>query len=137
MPRTAREYLGTCLTLSGIAAAVPSVWHTFTHITDDACRTPELRYGERHLQYHMAREVLISAGALTAVGIGVLTGPGRSRNLWRATAAAAGGYCAALWSGGPTAGVWAPNRQALMVHTAATVGLLGGVALTRPRAAGR
>ncbi|WP_327350769.1 hypothetical protein [Streptomyces sp. NBC_01304] len=132
MTHNPRERLGVLVTLGGIAAAVPSVRHTATHVTDPAFRRPQLRYGERHIQYHMAREVLITAGALAAVGIGALRGPGRDRGLWRAMAAGAGGYCAALWSGGPTTGVWAPNRKALLVHTAATTGLLGGVALLRP-----
>ncbi|MFC7308165.1 hypothetical protein ACFQVC_28575 [Streptomyces monticola] len=127
-----RERLGVCVTLAGIAAAAPSVWHTATHITDATYRSPRLRYGERHVQYHMAREVLVTTGALTAVGIGALAGPGRSSGLWSAMAAAAGGYCAAMWSGGPATGVWAPNRKAFLVHATATAGLLGGVALLRP-----
>ena len=55
----------------------------------------------------MAREVLITVGSLGAVAVGVLSGP--------------------------ATGVWAPHRRAALLHAASTAGLLGGVALLRPR----
>ena len=131
---THRETLGTAAVLAGTVAALPSVWQTVTHITDDTYAAPEVRHGEGHVQYHMAREALITAGAFGALGAGVVAGPDRSRSTWRAMAFSAGGFAAAMWSGGPTTGSWAPNRQALAVHAAST-SLLGlGVALLRPRA---
>ncbi|MEV0280280.1 hypothetical protein AB0I22_28340 [Streptomyces sp. NPDC050610] len=131
--RTARENAGALITAAGIAAAAPSVWQTITHITDETYRAPEARHGEGHVQYHMAREVLISAGAVGAVAIGVLAGPRRGRAMWRGMAAAAAGFTAAMWSGGPTTGVWAPNRQAFAIHVASTTGLAAGVLLLRPK----
>ncbi|NGO78222.1 hypothetical protein G6045_21520 [Streptomyces sp. YC504] len=127
-----RERLGAGVTVAGIVASLPSVWHTAGHIKDPAFRTTT-PYGTEHVAYHMAREVLTAAGSLTAVGIGALCGARRTPTVWRVMAAAAGGYCAALWSGGPVTGVWAPNRRALLVHAAGTAGLLTGVCLLRPR----
>ncbi|MGX1852303.1 hypothetical protein [Streptomyces sp. NPDC055299] len=132
MARTGRERLGQVVTLAGMAAALPSVWQTVTHITDDTYRTPEVRDGAGHVQYHMAREALITAGSLAAVGIGVLAGPRRGRQLWGAMAAAGAGFATAMWSGGPTTGVWAPHSKALAVHLASTTGLAAGVWLLRP-----
>ncbi|MGW7486183.1 hypothetical protein [Streptomyces sp. NPDC054786] len=132
MTRTAREKLGQVVTVAGMAAALPSVWQTVTHITDDTYRAPEARDGAGHVQYHMAREALITAGSLTAIGIGVLAGPRRGRSLWGAMAAAGAGFAAAMWSGGPTTGVWAPNEKALTVHLASTTGLAAGIWLLRP-----
>ncbi|MGX1971231.1 hypothetical protein [Streptomyces kronopolitis] len=132
MTRTGREKVGQVVTLAGMAAALPSVWQTVTHITDDSYRTPEVRDGAGHVQYHMAREALITAGSLAAVGIGVLSGPRRGRRLWGAMAAAGTGFAAAMWSGGPATGVWAPNSKALAVHLASTTGLAAGIWLLRP-----
>ncbi|MFG2827078.1 hypothetical protein ACGFWI_06320 [Streptomyces sp. NPDC048434] len=132
MTRTAREKLGQVVTVAGMAAALPSVWQTVTHITDDTYRAPEARDGAGHVQYHMAREALITVGSLTAIGIGVLAGPRRGRSLWGAMAAAGAGFAAAMWSGGPTTGVWAPNEKALTVHLASTAGLAAGIWLLRP-----
>lgn len=131
--RGVRENIGTVVTAAGIAAAAPSVWQTITHITDESYRAPEVRHGAGHVQYHMAREALITAGAVATIAIGVAAGPGRDRATWRAMAAAAAGFTAAMWSGGPTTGVWAPNRQALAVHVASTAGLAAGVLLLRPK----
>ncbi|MEV0262398.1 hypothetical protein AB0I49_13760 [Streptomyces sp. NPDC050617] len=135
--RTARENAGALITAAGIAAAAPSVWQTVTHITDETYRTPQVRHGEGHVQYHMAREALITAGAVGAIVIGVLAGPRRGRATWRGMAAAAAGFTAAMWSGGPTTGVWAPNRAALAIHVASTTGLTAGVLLLRPKGEGR
>lgn len=131
-----REKAGAVITLAGVAAVVPSAWQTATHVTDDTYRAPEVRHGEGHVQYHMAREVLITAGAVATLVTGVLAGEGRSRTVWRGMAAAAVGISAAMWSGGPLTGVWAPNRTALLIHGASTTGLCVGVALLRPRGRG-
>ena len=64
-----RERLGTAAVLAGAAAAAPSVWLTVRHITDETYRAPEVSHGEGHVQYHMAREALITAGA---VGVALL-----------------------------------------------------------------
>ncbi|QIS14502.1 hypothetical protein [Nocardia arthritidis] len=127
-----REGVGVAVTVAGLAAAVPSVWQTVTHITDESYRAPEVRHGAGHVQYHMAREVLITLGSLGVIGVGLLAGPDRGRVLWRAMACGAGGFAAAMWSGGPTTGKWAPNRKALLIHVASTTGLLTGLALLRP-----
>jgi hypothetical protein len=132
MTTSRREQAGVALTLAGAAAALPSIWQTVTHITDDTYRAPEARHGAGHVQYHMAREALITAGSFAGLGIGLAAGPGRGRPLWRAMAAGAAGFAAAMWSGGPTTGVWAPHRKALAVHVASTAGLLTGLALLRP-----
>lgn len=134
---SARERVGVLVTLAGVAAAAPSVWHTVTHVTDETYRAPEVRHGEGHVQYHMAREVLITAGSVAGIVMGVLAGQDRNRTVWRGMAAAAAGFGAAMWSGGPTTGVWAPNRKALLAHLASTTGLAAGVALLRPRAGHR
>ncbi|WP_275294264.1 hypothetical protein [Amycolatopsis sp. La24] len=128
-----RETLGAAAVVAGLAAAAPSVWQTVTHITDPSYRAPEVRHGGGHVQYHMAREALITAGAFGAVGTGLAAGRDRSPALWRAMACAAGGFVAAMWSGGPATGVWAPNRKALAIHVASTSALSVGVALLRPR----
>jgi hypothetical protein len=125
------------VTLAGVAAAAPSVWQTAAHITDETYRAPEVRHGEGHVQYHMAREVLITAGSVAVIVMGVLAGQDRNRAVWRSMAAAAAGFGAAMWSGGPTTGVWAPNRKAFLVHLASTTGLGVGVALLRPKAGQR
>ncbi|MCA1220953.1 hypothetical protein [Streptomyces sp. 8L] len=130
---TVRENVGTALTAAGLVAAAPSVWQTVTHITDDTYRAPEARHGAGHVQYHMAREVLITAGAMGAVVAGAVAGPRRERATWRGMAAAGGGFTAAMWSGGPVTGVWAPNRRALATHVASTAGLAAGVLLLRPK----
>ncbi|MEU7045592.1 hypothetical protein AB0A77_31675 [Streptomyces varsoviensis] len=135
--RTAREIAGALITTAGMAAAAPSVWQTVTHITDETYRAPEARHGEGHVQYHMAREALITAGAVGTIAIGVLAGPGRGRTMWRGMAAAAAGFTAAMWSGGPTTGVWAPNRAAFAIHVASTTGLTAGILLLRPTGADR
>ncbi|AHH95653.1 hypothetical protein GCM10010174_77830 [Kutzneria viridogrisea] len=127
-----RERLGAAVTVAGIAAAVPSIQQTVSHITDDTYRAPEVRHGEGHVQYHMAREALITVGSIGAIGVGLLAGPRRGRPLWWAMASAATGFAAAMWSGGPTTGKWAPNRTALLVHLASTTGLAVGIALLRP-----
>lgn len=132
-----REKAGVAVTLAGVAAVVPSVWQTATHITDETYRAPEVRHGEGHVQYHMAREVLISAGSVATLVVGVLAGEDRSRAMWRSMAAAAAGIGTAMWSGGPVTGVWAPNRTALLIHAASTTGLGVGVALLRPKAGRR
>ncbi|WP_329126752.1 hypothetical protein OG727_01355 [Streptomyces caniferus] len=132
MARITREKLGQVVTVAGMAAALPSVWQTVTHITDDTYRAPEARDGAGHVQYHMAREALITAGSLAAVGIGVAAGPRRGRPMWGAMAAAGAGFAAAMWSGGPTAGVWAPHKKAFAVHVASTTGLVAGICLLRP-----
>ncbi|MEU8996210.1 hypothetical protein AB0C95_15620 [Streptomyces caniferus] len=132
MARITREKLGQVVTVAGMAAALPSVWQTVTHITDDTYRAPEARDGAGHVQYHMAREALITAGSLAAVGIGVAAGPRRGRPMWGAMAAAGAGFAAAMWSGGPTTGVWAPHKKALAVHVASTTGLVAGICLLRP-----
>lgn len=137
MAPTRREKLGQVVTVAGMAAALPSVWQTVTHITDDTYRAPEARDGAGHVQYHMAREALITAGSLAAIGIGVLAGPRRGRPLWAAMAAAGAGFAAAMWSGGPTTGVWAPNEKALAVHIASTTGLATGIWLLRPERGNR
>ncbi|MFD7923032.1 hypothetical protein ACFV3R_27915 [Streptomyces sp. NPDC059740] len=131
---TTRDRIGTAVTLAGIAAAAPSVWQTVTHITDDTYRAPEVRHGAGHVQYHMAREALVTAGAMAGVALAALAGPGRGHTGWRGMAAATAGFAAAMWSGGPTTGVWAPNRKALLLHVASTGALVTGVALLRPRA---
>jgi len=131
-----RETLGRAAIVAGTAAAVPSVWQTVSHITDPSYRAPEARHGEGHVQYHMAREALITAGAFGAIASAVPAGADRSPASWRAMAFAAGGFVAAMWSGGPTAGVWAPNRKALGVHVVSTGALALGVALLRPRRRG-
>ncbi|WP_020661298.1 hypothetical protein [Amycolatopsis benzoatilytica] len=128
-----RETLGRAAILAGALAAAPSVWQTVRHITDPTYRAPEVRHGEGHVQYHLAREALITTGAFGAIGSAVSAGADRSPALWRAMACAAGGFVAAMWSGGPTTGVWAPNRKALGVHVASTSALVAGVALLRPR----
>jgi hypothetical protein len=127
-----REVLGAAVTTLGIAAAVPSVWQTMTHITDETYRAPEVRHGEGHVQYHMARETLITAGSMATVALGVLAGPNRGRAVWWGMAAAAAGFIGAMWSGGPTTGTWAPNRQAVLTHVASSTGLGVGVWLLRP-----
>ncbi|MFE6687668.1 hypothetical protein ACFVFQ_14430 [Streptomyces sp. NPDC057743] len=132
-----RQKVGTAVTLAGVAALVPSVWQTATHITDETYRAPEARHGEGHVQYHMAREVLICTGSMGVLVMGALAGQNRSRAVWRGMAASAAGIGAALWSGGPTTGVWAPNRKALLIHLASTTGLGVGVALLRPKAGNR
>lgn len=131
--RGVRENIGAMVTAVGIAAAAPSVWQTITHITDESYRAPEVRHGEGHVQYHMAREALITAGAVASVAIGVAAGPGRDRATWRAMAAATAGFTAAMWSGGPTTGVWAPNRKALAIHVTSTACLAAGIVLLRPK----
>lgn len=128
-----RERAGVAVTALGLAAAAPSVWQTVTHITDETYRAPEARHGAGHVQYHMARETLITAGALGAVVSGLAAGRRRSRATWRGMAVATAGFAGAMWSGGPTTGVWAPNRKALAVHVASTAGLTAGVLLLRPR----
>ncbi|MGG7568807.1 nuclear transport factor 2 family protein [Streptomyces sirii] len=132
-----RERTGTALALAGITAALPSVWHTAAHATDDTYRCPQARHGQRHVHYHMAREVLITAGSLGAIAAGVLSGPDGERGLWRAMVLGAAGYSAAMWSGRPVTGIWAPNRKALLVHGASTAGLLAGLVLRRPARARR
>ncbi|MFI9275680.1 hypothetical protein ACIGXM_33985 [Kitasatospora sp. NPDC052896] len=131
---SARQRAGAVVTLAGVAAVAPSVWQTATHITDETYRAPQVRHGEGHVQYHMAREVLITAGSVGVLVTGVLAGRDRSPAVWRGMVAAAAGIGAAMWSGGPTTGVWAPNRKALLVHLASTTGLGVGVALLRPKA---
>lgn len=132
-----RERVGTVVALAGVVAAAPSVWQTATHITDETYRAPEVRHGERHVQYHMAREVLISVGSMAVVVMGVLAGRDRNRTVWRGMAAAAAGFGTAMWSGGPTTGAWAPNRKALASHVASTAGLAAGLILLRPKAGHR
>ena len=134
--RSRRETLGTAAVLAGAAAALPSVWQTVAHVTDETYRAPEVRDGPGHVQYHMAREALITAGTFGAIGSAVAAGPRRSRASWRGMAWATGGFIAAMWSGGPTTGVWAPNRAALGIHVASTTALAVGVALLRPRRRG-
>ncbi|QUQ64680.1 hypothetical protein [Kutzneria sp. CA-103260] len=128
-----RQTLGIAAVIAGAAAAAPSVWQTVTHITDETYRAPEARHGAGHVQYHMAREALVTAGAFGAVGSILVAGPELSPALWRAMACAVGGFVAAMWSGGPTTGLWAPNRQAFAIHVASTSALSLGVALLRPR----
>ena len=130
---TRSETLGVIAVAAGAVAAGPSVWQTITHITDETYRAPEVRHGEGHVQYHMARETAVTAGAFGALASGVVAGPSRSPALWSAMVAATGGFVAAMWSGGPTTGVWAPNRPALAIHVASTSLLTVGVALLRPR----
>ncbi|MFJ2721615.1 hypothetical protein [Streptomyces sp. NPDC087437] len=134
---SARQKAGAAVTLAGVTALAPSVWQTATHITDETYRAPEARHGEGHVQYHMAREVLITAGSVGVLVMGVLAGQDRSRAVWRGMAAAAAGISTAMWSGGPTTGVWAPNRKAFLVHLGSTAGLGVGVALLRPQAGHR
>jgi hypothetical protein len=126
-----REAAGRALTLAGLAAAVPSVRQTVEHITDETYRAPEVRHGRGHVQYHMAREALITSGALTTVVLGAANSRG-DHATWRGMAAATAGFVAAMWSGGPTTGVWAPNRTALAGHVASTSALSIGVWLLRP-----
>lgn len=130
--KSGRERAGVAVTALGLAAAAPSVWQTITHVTDETYRAPEVRHGEGHVQYHMAREALITAGALGAVVSGLVAGPRRSRATWCGMASSTAGFVAAMWSGGPTTGTWAPNRKALAVHTASTAGLAAGAWLLRP-----
>ncbi|MFI5778307.1 hypothetical protein [Nocardia sp. NPDC051570] len=127
------EKLGNAALLFGAIAAVPSIWQTIGHITDETYRVAGDRLGERHAQYHMAREALITLGAFGTIATGAAAGSARSPQLWRAMAWAAGGFAAALWSGGPAIGEWSPNRGALISHIASTAGLGIGVALLRPR----
>ncbi|MFI2207085.1 hypothetical protein ACH47Z_41630 [Streptomyces sp. NPDC020192] len=135
--RAARENIGALVTAEGIAAALPSLWQTVTHITDDTYRVPEVRHGKGHVQYHMARETLITAGALGTVAIGVLRGRGAGARCGGGWPPRRPGFTAAMWSGGPTTGVWAPNRTALALHAASTTGLTAGILLLCPREAGR
>ncbi|WP_231644766.1 hypothetical protein [Sciscionella sediminilitoris] len=126
-----RKRIGLATSVLGLAAAAPSVWQTVTHIRDSSYRAPEARHGAGHVQYHMAREALITLGAFGALGIGLLTEQ-RDRRMWAAMASITGGFVAAMWSGGPTTGTWAPNRKALTIHIASTTGLATGMWLLRP-----
>lgn len=107
----------------GVAAAVRAARLS----TMARARFPE------HVQYHMARETMVTAGALATVGLGLAAGPERGVNAWRGMAAAAAGFVAAMWSGGPATGVWAPNRGALLIHTVSSAGPAAGVWTLRPR----
>jgi NAD(P)-dependent dehydrogenase (short-subunit alcohol dehydrogenase family) len=53
----------------------------------------------------------------------------RSRPLWVVMAATAGCYYGGWWLPGPLLGLSAPNRVATVIHLAATVASLAGVAL--------
>lgn len=128
-----RERAGVAITALGLAAGAQSVWQTVTHITDETYRAPEVRHGPGHVQYHMAREALITAGCFGVVVSGLTAGRRRSQGTWRGMTAATAGFVAAMWSGGPTTGVWAPNRAAAVVHVASTTGLTAGVLLLRPK----
>ncbi|MFE0028817.1 hypothetical protein [Amycolatopsis sp. NPDC059021] len=133
LPGTRRERWGKAAIFAGLTAALPSVWQTVTHVTDETYRAPEVRHGEGHVQYHMAREALITAGALGAVVVATTAGARRGRALWRCLALSTTGFTAAMWSGGPVTGVWAPNRKALLIHVGSTTGLALGTWLLRPR----
>ncbi|MET9429403.1 MULTISPECIES: hypothetical protein [unclassified Streptomyces] len=130
---TAREWFGSVLALAGVAAATASVRHTAQHIGEEIYRVPHDRRGAGHVHYHMAREALVTTGALASVVTSVLAGPGRGRTGWRAMAAVVAGYSAAMWCGGPVTGRWAPSRQAMYSHVGSTTGLVAGVLLLRPR----
>jgi hypothetical protein len=127
-----REQIGLAVLVAGAVAAWPSVEQTVMHITDETYKAPEVRHGEGHVQYHMARETLITAGTFTGLGLGALAGRNRSMLQWCSMVASVAGFVAAMWSGGPLLGVWAPNRKALLVHVRSSVGLSLGVALLKP-----
>ncbi|MGW0537430.1 hypothetical protein [Streptomyces sp. NPDC003032] len=133
MTRTVRERIGTVVTLAGVAAAGVSVRHTAEHVWDDTYQVPQARLGAGHVQYHMAREALITTAALGALVTGVLAGPDRDPALWRAMAVVCAGHCLAMWSAGVVTGRQVPNRRAVRTHMVSTAGLITGVALLRPR----
>ncbi|GAA3526279.1 hypothetical protein GCM10022222_06590 [Amycolatopsis ultiminotia] len=126
------ERAGLLLTLAGMAVAATSVRHTAQHVTDESYRAPGVRHGAGHVQYHMARETLVTIGAAGTLALGLAAGPKRTRAVWRGMASAVAGFAAGMWSGGPTTGSWAPNRAALAIHLVSTTALSAGVLLLRP-----
>ncbi|MBV9650406.1 MAG: hypothetical protein JO296_09735 [Pseudonocardiales bacterium] len=127
-----RERLGAVSIFVGVAACVPSIWQTMTHVVDETYQLPQARHGAGHVQYHMAREASITLGCLGVIGVATTARGTRTRSLWRAMACAVAGFVTAMWSGGPTTGTWAPNRAALAVHATSTLALTAGVVLLRP-----
>ncbi len=130
--RTLRERIGTVVTLAGVAAAGESVRHTAGHVRDDTYEAPQARLGAGHVQYHMAREALITTAAIGVLVTGALAGPHRDPLLWRAMAMVSAGHCLAMWSAGVVTGRQVPNRRAVRTHMVSIAGLIIGVTLLRP-----
>jgi len=86
--------------------------------------------GPTHTNYHAFRESTLAAGA-AAVLLYVIFRPAaqRSRSLWIVMLITAVCYYGGWWLPGPLLGLRAPNRVALVVHLAATILSLTGVAL--------
>jgi hypothetical protein len=107
-----------------------SMWDTLSHAWDPAFQAPALPLGPTHTNYHAFREFTLSVGA-AAVMLYVILLPAarRSRPLWVVMAATAACYYGGWWLPGPLLGLSAPNRVATVIHLAATVTSLAGVAL--------
>lgn len=83
-----RARLGAVSMFVGVAASLPSIWQTVTHIMDETYQTPTARHGPRHVQYHMAREALITIGCLGVIEVVTTARGTRTPSLWRAIACA-------------------------------------------------
>jgi len=118
------------LLCSGLAVGSLSMWDTLSHAWDPAFQAPALPLGPTHTNYHAFREFALSVGA-AAVMLYVILLPAarRSRPLWIVMAATAACYYGGWWLPGPLLGLSAPNRVATVIHLAATVASLAGVAL--------
>jgi hypothetical protein len=132
MTRSSNLTLPRVLVILGMVVGAISVSQTIAHAFDDAYLIAGLDDGEEHAQYHMARETWLTIGAYAIVLIALFApAAARTRTLWLTMLAATVGYVLAMWSGGYTAGEWAPDTPPLIIHAVASVLLLAGVTIAR------
>ena len=114
----------------GLVVGTLSMWDTLSHSWDPAFQSPDFPLGPTHTNYHAFREFTLSVGA-AAVMLYVMFLPSvqRERPLWTVMCVTAVCYYGGWWLPWPLLGLHAPNSAALIVHLAATVLSLSGVAL--------
>ena len=106
------------------------MWDTLSHSWDPAFQAPASSLGPTHTNYHAFREFTLTVGAVVVIlYVMFLPPPMRSRSFWVVMAVTSVCYYGGWWLPWPLLGLSAPNSVATIIHLAATVLSLSGVAL--------
>ena len=114
----------------GLVVGTLSMWDTLSHSWDPAFQAPAFPLGPTHTNYHAFREFTLQVGAVAVMLYVMFLPPKqRLRSSWVVMAVMSVCYYGGWWLPWPLLGLHAPNTAALIVHLAATVLSLSGVAL--------
>jgi hypothetical protein len=123
-------WLSRVLLCLGLSVGSLSMWDTLSHSWDPAFQAPALSLGPTHTNYHAFREFTLTVGAVSVMlYVMFLPQSMRLRSFWVIMAVTSVCYYGGWWLPWPLLGLHAPNAVATIVHLAATVLSLSGVAL--------